>query len=84
MGAVALLGPGRGRRVDDAIDPEATYAVEEVAALKGVTDAAVRSAIVGGELVADRTGRTWRVRGDDLLAWEPRRWRPVVPGTDDE
>ncbi len=55
------------------IDTSATYAVEEVAALKGVPYAIVRSAIVRGELAANTSGRVWTVRGADLVAWTPHR-----------
>ena len=49
--------------MNDAIDPSADYPIEEVAALKGVSYATVRSAIVRGELAANTSGRVWLVRG---------------------
>lgn len=63
--------------MDNAVDQSATYAVEEVAALKGVPYATVRSAILRGELPADRSGRHWLVRGADVAAWTPQHWKPV-------
>jgi len=61
--------------MDDVIDPSADYPVEEVAALKGVPYATVRSAIVRGALAANTSGRVWLVRGADLVAWVPYHWR---------
>ncbi len=61
--------------MDEALDPSANYPVEEVAALKGVPYATVRSAIVRGELAANTNGRVWLVRGADLVAWVPHHWR---------
>jgi excisionase family DNA binding protein len=58
--------------MDTPIDPAATYAIEEVAALKGVSYAHVRTAIVRGELPATRKGTTWTIRGADAVAWNPR------------
>ncbi len=68
--------------MDDAIDPSADYPVEEVAALKGVPFATVRSAIVRGELAANTRARVWLVRGADVEAWTPHYWKrgDVDPG----
>ena len=66
--------------MDDVIDLSADYPLEEVAALKGVSYATVRSAIVRGEVAANTSGRVWTVRGADVVAWTPHHWRQ---GNDD-
>jgi excisionase family DNA binding protein len=63
--------------MEHTIDQLAHYRVEEVAALKGVPYATVRSAILRGEVTAIRSGRDWVVRGADVVAWTPRPWKPV-------
>jgi excisionase family DNA binding protein len=64
------------------IDPDADYAPEEVAAIKGVTYASVVAAIGRGELAATKTGRGWTIRGRDVAAWNPWWWHPRVPDRD--
>jgi excisionase family DNA binding protein len=63
--------------MDEGIDPSAGYPVEEVAAIKGVSYATVRSAILRGEIPAVRSGRDWQVRGADVVAWTPGPWKPI-------
>lgn len=53
--------------------------VTQAAALKGVTDAAIRSAIRRGRLPAFRLGKLWLVRPADLSQWTPRDWAPGKP-----
>jgi hypothetical protein len=62
------------------IDQTAQYALEEVAALKEVLYATVRSAIHRGEVVATKRDRDWLVRGSDVIAWMPHRWTPASGG----
>jgi len=79
------------------IDPEVAYTVAGAARAKRVAYGTVRRAIRSGRLPAFETADGWRVRGVDLLTWEPMHrqtapagWltvrevaarRGVVPGT---
>jgi hypothetical protein len=61
-------GPRRppGRR-----PAETLLTVPQVAALKGVTEAAIRHACSRGAIPADRLGSRWIIRKSDAEAWEP-------------
>jgi excisionase family DNA binding protein len=79
------------------IDPDVDYTVAGAARAKHVAYGTVRRAIKHGRLPAYETAEGWRVRGVDLLPWEPSHrqtapagWltvrevaarRGVVPGT---
>lgn len=65
------------------LDPLAAYAVEEVAALKGVGYAHVVAAIRRGDLAATVTARGVRVLGADVLRWTPHRSDPQAAEPDE-
>src|SRR5688572_5987447 len=61
-------GPRRppGRR-----PAETLMTVTQVAALKGVTERAIRSAISRGSIRADQIGSRWVIRKSDAEQWQP-------------